>query len=345
MPIRKQVKLETIAASLGLSVQTVSKALRGKPGMSHETRRLVVEKARELGYLTREQLQQLSVDRIAVRPPLKRRFVLIHTTQSVNYNRLLLEGLNERIAEIGHTIDPLLIPERLKEAELDDWIGDRELHYCEGIFIAPSLHPPATEQRLLRLPLPRILFNFPAPGAETDSVIWDVYTAVALSVRHLAETGHRRILYVGDIKRQRGFFLRWQAFIEAMGYYGLPFREEDHLTASRSGTSQWAERLADKLERLRPDAVVVGVDDDVVPAYRVIAAAGFDVPKDVSIIGMLNEQRDGTPLFTRPQLLIRETGYRAAERMLWRIANPTMPYEHIRIQGPLFVGHTTRARD
>ncbi|WP_158606572.1 hypothetical protein [Paenibacillus ginsengarvi] len=32
---------------------------------------------------------------------------------------------------------------------------------------------------------------------------------------------------------------------------------------------------------------------------------------------------------------------RAADRMLWRIANSSLPYEHIRIQGELRIGRTT----
>ncbi|MBP1967604.1 hypothetical protein [Paenibacillus aceris] len=45
----------------------------------------------------------------------------------------------------------------------------------------------------------------------------------------------------------------------------------------------------------------------------------------------------------RPQLAIRESGYRAADRMLWRIANPHLPYEHVRLQGDFFMGSTLSA--
>ncbi|MEF3312052.1 helix-turn-helix domain-containing protein [Paenibacillus sp. GYB004] len=43
----------------GLTVQTVSKALKGKPGMSESTRQLVVRTAEKLGYLTKEQIRGL----------------------------------------------------------------------------------------------------------------------------------------------------------------------------------------------------------------------------------------------------------------------------------------------
>ncbi|GAA3401598.1 LacI family DNA-binding transcriptional regulator [Paenibacillus hodogayensis] len=343
MPIRKQVTLKSLAASLGVTVQTVSKALRGKPGMSPATRAAIVEAARTSGYLTRDQLRQFSVERIAVYPPAKRRFVLVQTEQSLNFNRLLLEGLNERFSEIGHTIETLLLPERMNEKKLDQWIRTKELHYCEGIFIAPRLTPPEWERTLLDLPIPRILLNYPSPGMPVDSVVWDVSTAVALAVKHLADIGHRRIMYAGDIRTQRGFALRWQSFAEAVRACGLPFEPQAHLTDSDGDAHARSERLASLLATCKPTAILCGIDEEVEPLYAAIRRLGLDVPTDLSLIGLLNEQKESLPLFTRPLLAIKETGYRAAERMLWRIANPTMPYEYIRIQAAVFAGSTTAA--
>jgi len=47
---RKTVTLRDLADRLGLSVYTVSKALRGLPGMSEPTRRLVFATARAMNY-------------------------------------------------------------------------------------------------------------------------------------------------------------------------------------------------------------------------------------------------------------------------------------------------------
>ncbi|MDG0790483.1 helix-turn-helix domain-containing protein [Cohnella ginsengisoli] len=53
-----------MAARLGLTVHTVSKALRGLPGMSESTRRDIWQAARELGYRTKAQAAGLSAEQI-----------------------------------------------------------------------------------------------------------------------------------------------------------------------------------------------------------------------------------------------------------------------------------------
>lgn len=68
MPIRKQVTLKTIAQQLGVTIQTVNKALKGKPGMSEATRQLIVETAEKLGYFTKEQIRSLRAERIISYP-------------------------------------------------------------------------------------------------------------------------------------------------------------------------------------------------------------------------------------------------------------------------------------
>lgn len=340
MPIRKSVTLRTIAAALGLTVQTVSKALKGKPGMSEETRRLVVRTAEKLGYYTAEQIRSLKIDRIAPYPGERKHFLLAQTEESASYIRLLLQGVQDRLDSFGHRVEPVLLPRELRAYDMADWIEAKGMSFADGIFIAPSMAPEAWERALFGLRLPRILLNYPPAGLRMDSVIWDVYEAAFQAVAYLRELGHERILYVGDIHRQRGYIYRWQAFAYAMDKLGAGLDPAPHWTERRDG-DEWLAGLGRRLDDYPPTAIVCGIHDDVSAVYSLCRERGWRVPEDVSIIGFLNEQPDGLPRFTRPLLPIRDTGYRAADRMLWRIANPSLPYEHIRIQSDLYVGETT----
>lgn len=339
---RKRVTLADLADRLGLSVQTVSKGLTGKPGMSEETRSEIVKLARTMGYLTRDQKGTMAVERIPPYPLLKRRFVLLHNERSINFNRLLLAGLHDRFTEFGHAVDPVLLPAGLAPHTFGDWVEASGLAYAEGVFIAPRMDR-GTEELLLELPTTRILLNYPPPESRVDSVIWDVDEAVHQSVRQLARAGHRRIMYAGDIVKQRGFRLRWQAFQEAMRDLGLPFDPAAHATAPFHGTeTAWAQDFLAKYRTIRPSAIICGVDEQVAPAYYALTEAGVHIPRDCSMVGMLNEPSDLFPAMSRPYLPIKEVGHRAADRMLWRLANPTAPFEHIRIRGPFSAGSTTR---
>lgn len=344
VPVRKAVTLKTIAQASGVTVQTVIKALKGKPGLSEATRRLIVQTAVRLGYYTMDQIRSLRLEHIEPYPVEQLRFVMVYTNESAGYIRMLVDGLYERFEALGHRIDELQLPVHLSEARMAEWVEESGLEYADGVFIAPAITPKAWEPLLLRIKKPRILLNYPPSGTKIDSVIWDIYEAVYQSVEYLIGLGHRRILYIGDLHAQRGSMLRWQAFCHAMGSIGVEPAASQHYLAEYTDTAAWQDELRRRIERHKPTACLCGMHQDVPAVYRFLEEGmGLRIPRDLSLIGLLNEQPESLPLFTRPLLPIRETGIRSAERMLWRLANPSSAYEHIRIQGELFIGETTSA--
>ncbi|WNR43733.1 substrate-binding domain-containing protein [Paenibacillus roseipurpureus] len=158
-------------------------------------------------------------------------------------------------------------------------------------------------------------------------------------MRRLVRMGHSNILYVGDALDQRGFVIRWQAFAEAMKEAGNPVESKEH-AIERDGTEGWLKDFERLYETRKPTAVICGIDEEAAPVYHTLRRLGVRVPQEVSLVALLNEQSDTLPLCSRPQLPIREAGYRAADRMLWRIANPHLPFEHVRLQGDFFAGST-----
>jgi LacI family transcriptional regulator len=344
MPIKKPVTLQSIAIELNLTVQTVSRALKGKSGMSEATRQLVFQTAERLGYYTIDQIRSLKLESIAPFPDVRYRFLLIQNEALVSYRRLLLQGLKDRLSTFGHEIVNILLPHTNKEVNIDGWLLENGIEHADGLFIPPGL-PKQWESRLLRLPVPRILLGYPSPGTGIDSVVWDMYEATWLSVAHLREAGHRRIMYIGNIDEKPGYLLRWYAFHEAMRSFSGPVDPANHYTQSRENCPTWVEQLLEHIGRVKPSAIICGIDNQVQLVYNACSSAGWQIPGDLSMVGFLNEQPASLPLFSRPALPIWDTGYRAADRMLWRIANPSLPYEHIRIHGRFIAGSTTASAE
>src|SRR5690606_21466773 len=100
--------------------------------------------------------------------------------------------------------------------------------------------------------------------------------------------------------------------------------------------------VIDKLKRTGPTAILTAVPFDLAWIYYACSAAGLRIPEDCSLIGVIDDRNEQIPNLTRPILLIYESGVRAAERMLWRLANPLQPYECTLLQGPFFAGDTVR---
>jgi LacI family transcriptional regulator len=341
MPLKKKVRLQDIASELNLTIHTVSKSLRGLPGMSEETRRAVLETARRFGYRTKEQERGFAVEHIPIfsASPRNFKFIITGNIMQSELHQLILQGLQEKMQEFGHTVQTLIAPVSDDTYVIEEWLEQQNVAYWEGVFIPPAIKP-GLERLLLSQKVPRIMINFPLPVEEVDSVIWDVGTAIWQSVRYLASMNHTRILYIGDTVRFRGFSIRWRAFGEAMGEAGQIVNPMDHVIGAINDKDQWIAEVVDKLERTKPTAILSAVQYDLAWIYYACSLAGRSIPGDCSLISLENDRNDLLPGLTRPFLVVREAGARAAERMLWRLANPTKPYEHTLIQGAFNAGNT-----
>ncbi|GIP33928.1 LacI family DNA-binding transcriptional regulator [Paenibacillus sp. J2TS4] len=327
---KKSVTLKDLSEQLGLSVHTVSKALRGLPGMSEGTRSEVIRRAQEAGYRTKEQERAHAVEQIPLytRKPFRFALVISDHPSAIELNQLILAGLQQKLSEYGHSIETVIIPYEFKEGEsLQDWADIHQLEYMDGIFIPPMVGL-EQEEHLLRYSIPRILINFPGHAAEVDSIAWDVGTAIHQSVRYLLSKGHRKIIYVGRKEGHRGFVIRWQSFEKAMADAGLECHPDDHMVEF----GDWNVRLVEKLERVQPTAILCATGMDLAWIYHACGLLGKRIPDDISLISMQHVENQHVPQLSRPLIMIRESGIRAAERMLWRIANPHHPYQQLMTQ-------------
>lgn len=338
---KKPVTQQDIAARLGVTVHTVSKAMRGLPGMSEETRRSVFRVARELGYRSKAQEETLAMEKLTGLSGNSYRFALVSRWNG-NLLRLLYEGLSGRLSEFGHRLDLFLYTaETGSPGEIERWYENSGISYTAGMFVSFGF-PKEIEHYLLALPIPRVLINYPETGAEADSVIWDVYDATARCVRMLVGAGHTDILYVGDTVTHRGFRRRWQAFVEAMHEAGLSAEPADHLVEGIPSEEEWMSLFRLRWEARRPTAVLCAIENDLPWIYYACSRMGLKIPEDVSVVSLETAESSFLPQLTHPVMPVRETGVRAADRMLWRIANPHLPYEHLRLQCRWHAGGTLR---
>lgn len=339
---KKKVTLSVLAKQLGLSEYTVSKALRGLPGMSEETRKEVIRLANELGYLTKEQENSLVYEGISRLSTKERRFLIVTASNFSATIESMFFGLKERLQELGHKISISFIPDKLSAADFPEWVRQEGIMYADGLFMAPLI-PEDIEKLLLELELPRILINYPPVGVKVDSVIWDVYEATMQAVRYLIDNGHRNIMYLGNTSKTRGYRQRWLAFQEAMKQENMEIHEESHFIKLPYNDTQWMETFKSHIEKSEATALLCSsLDTNLSWVFYACSSVGRQIPEDLSIIVIDNIRDTIIPNITHPELLMSETGYRAADRMLWRIANPHLPFEHIRLQGTFFQGETVK---
>ncbi|MFS0723766.1 LacI family DNA-binding transcriptional regulator [Paenibacillus sp. 1P07SE] len=337
MPRKKTVTQKTLADSLGLSEYTVSKALRGLPGMSDETRAEVISVAKRLGYRTREQKQSFAAERINLHANYRRRFQIIMGRNTM-INQLVIESLQQRIYDLGDYAEILLAPSMSGTAAFANWVEQHNVMYADGLFLNPGL-PKELEEALIGLKVPKILINYPLPASEVDSVIWDVYTPVYQAVMLLYQYGHRHIMFMGNIEEERGYKIRWNAFADAMQACGLPVDQEMHAIYDLH-KENLTEIISAKILQVDPTAILCNMNIDLI--YYIFHLIDRRIPEDCSLVSTSLNVHTRYHQLTQYRFMLQDVAQRAVERMLWRIANPHMPYEHIRIRAVLSEGVSVR---
>ena len=222
-----RVRLHELAERHGVSVSTASRALSGKPGVSPELRRSLVEAAREVGYPLPGSLQGKAVLVAASRAAITDYDRNLFTAQ-------VLAGMRERASALGLELRTNPARRRARGARSDPGHGpaggDRPAH---------RRRTPGPGARAAT-GLPAVLVNGDDPWMRLDSVAPCNRSAARLATDHLLACGHRELLFLqrpGRTTIQR----RLEGWRDALRAAGLPAEEARVLSVA-----DWVPELAEE---------------------------------------------------------------------------------------------------
>lgn len=263
-----------IAAHLGVSRQLVSIVLRDMPGASQATRERVLQAAKELGYsphMGARTLRQTRSRHMGVA------FAPAHATEPD-----IVEAIYPAAAAQGYqVILSAQTSTRSGNQAVEELLGYR----CAAIIVIGSEQTTAELRALAgRVKVPVVVV-----GAGERNTAFDVVRSagdegMALTVRHLADLGHRRIAYV-HCAAMPSAALRLRGFTKAVAAVGL---KPDVVKVAGADYTEESGAEAARLLLARkslPTAVVAGNDQEAVGLMQVLTRAGVSIPADVSLTG------------------------------------------------------------
>jgi LacI family transcriptional regulator, repressor for deo operon, udp, cdd, tsx, nupC, and nupG len=272
MSRQSRVTLKDVAQAAGVSLATVSHALRGNGTVSERTATRVREIASEIGY--RPHL-------IAVNLRRQRTFTIgvIIPALSNPFLSELIEAVYGECRARGYTVlCGTTNYDSATEAHYIDLFLD---HPCDGIIVAG---PPDRLEEIIRAGVPAVLIDCHMPSDFVRVPVVEVedmhgmYSAVA----HLQRLGHETIgLVYGplDQLRQEGYR---RALVDAGREY-----EPDLVADAGQLYFQNAASVAVDLLAARPEITAIATTTDVL-AFGVLQAArvsGRRVPEDLAVVG------------------------------------------------------------
>lgn len=269
-----------VAARAGVSVATVSRALRDLPNVSPATRARVLQAATELDYTVSPLASGLVTGRIravGVVLPYAGRWFFAE----------VLRGIEEMLRGRGYDLVLHVLGDTERRREFFEQLPVRRR--VDALLLV-ALPLEAAEVAALRtLGIPMASVGEPMIGLHSDAI--DDVAAARLAVQHLINLGHRRIGCIGgDLDGPERFHApgwRTQGYREALARAGIEVREgwerDGRFTAS-GGELAMTELLG--LPGGAPTAVFCQSDEMAFGALRALRRSGLGCPGDVSVIGI-----------------------------------------------------------
>lgn len=275
---RARLTMSDLAALAGVSKITVSRALRASPLVTAETRRRIVEIAKQHGYRLNLPARNLRLNRshtVAVvvdMDPSRGR------PMSSPYPLEILGGISRELTGAGYSLVLTTV----------DALDGMALQAADGVVLLGQGADDSAVQALEHALVPWVVWGAPHEGADYVVVGGDNRQGGGLAAARLLSLNRRRLVYIGDTHhaeiaaREAGF----EAALDAGGAELVASRACDFTFAAGVETIE-----ALLSAQVAFDGVFACSDILAMGAVHALLAAGRRVPQDVSVIGY-----DDTPL-------------------------------------------------
>ncbi len=310
------MNMKDIAQELGVSVATVSRALKDSPLISEEMRKTIQSFAHEHNFYPNAIGEALRHARVM---PIRIIGVIVPELTHYYFSSILT-GIEEATFARGYNI----------MVSLSDEKYEREVRICEnyhrskvcGVIVsqAKDTHNYDHYQKLIDAGIPLVFYDRICTGVNASLVVVDDYMGAYNAVTHLIESGCKRIAFYGSPMQLQISKNRYNGYKDALLKHGM---EVDEQIVRVCDNRSDAEIVTPEILALdhRPDAFFAVNDDTAIGILYTVKRAGFKVPDDISICGFTNGQRAIAcdPMLTTVEQRGHVVGEEAAEILMDKV--------------------------
>lgn len=297
-----------VAERAGVSIATVSRALRADSPVAPETRRRVMAAARELNWRPSRAAQMLAGnthDAVAIVLP----------DLAGPYYAQVIAGFESEVVRQGSSVMVLATHARPAADQMVRDLASR----IDGLVVMGQTIPDTTVSDLAQIGIVVILLARPAlPGLVTVRSRNDA--ALELT-RHLFSHGRRRLCFLGDPERSPDVRERWEGFVQAHRQEGLTPPAGPVPCQGLEAEPGYRAALEVFQSGAGPDGIVCANDEVASGVYRAAAETGRQIPDDVAVTGWddVNLAAHLSPPLTTVHQPMRQLGATAARLLFERI--------------------------
>ena len=346
--MKQKVTIQDIADALGISRNTVSKAINNSEGLAEGTRDKILQKAVEMGYKQFSYVQTLTGITNSKKQSVKRLkkpvgeialLTRFFPGQS-HFASLMLDRFHRELSQLGYTMSMHLVEDdHIKSKSIPlTFVRDR----ISGI-ICIEMFDWDYDDMICDLGIPTLFIDGPCKrdgrSLPADQLYMENTVGITKLVSDMIKAGKKRIGFIGNYEHCESFFERYMAMRGTVLLAGETVRESHIVRENRIA------EMKPHLQRIKelPDLFICANDFVAIEALQAFQELGISVPEDVMLCGFddSSESRLVEPSLTTVHIHTQIMAYSAAHLLLSRIEEPSLDYRTIYTETDLICRDST----
>lgn len=289
---QRRTSLKDLADKLGVSIATVSRALRNSHEVGEEMTQKVKQLAKELNYRPNPFAQSL-------RKEAPRVIGVIVPNLVTHYYAAVLDGIEDYASKLGYSvISSNSHEDHEREAQaLDNFLN----MHVEGIIacLAQDTTDYSHFEQLHEMGVPLVFFARCCLEDMFSQVVGNGDVAAQEATQHMIETGSRRVAFIGGPNHLDMVRRRKHGYLEALRENRIPI-DRDLVVCDKIDFDVARKATLRLLEGENPPDAILAFNDIITyAAFDAIKSKGLRIPEDVAIIGFTDGD---TAAFVTPRL-------------------------------------------
>ena len=321
---QRRTSLKDLADRLGVSIATVSRALRNSHEVGEELKTKIQALAKELNYRLNPFAQSL-------RKEAPRVIGVIVPNLVTHYYAAVLDGIEDYATRAGYSV---ISANSHESHERESLLLDNFLDmHVEGIIacLAQDTVDYSHFRELHKMGIPLVFFARTCLPELFSQVVANGDVAAQEATQHLIDKGARRIAFIGGPNHLDMVRRRKHGYLEALRENRIAI-DRSLVVCGKIDFEVARKSTLDLLQREeRPDAILAFNDILTYAAFDAIKAASLRIPDDVAIIGFTDGD---TAAFVTPRLSAimdqaHEQGMKACELLMRNINGDPKIYQEV----------------
>lgn len=350
-----RITIQDIANALGVSRNTVSKAINDTGILAEDTREKVLKKAMEMGYKQFAYMNAASDGQEETRPSGgtagEIALLTMRAAGTSNFLSIMLERFQGEFYQLGYSFTIHWV--RREDAENMRLPVSFDREKVSGIICIETLDYDYCTM-LCGLQIPILFVDSPVTAMKeplkADCIYPDNQSNTYVFVREMVRRGKMQIGFIGEIMHCQSFFERYLGYRNAMYLMGMPDQDEYCILGNKEGvrystTEDYQEYLLDSFSKMKsmPEVFICANDYVALDTMRVFKKLGISVPEDVWLCGFDDaaESRIITLSLTTIHIHSHIMGHSAAYLLLSRMREASLQFRAIHTQTSLVYREST----